>query len=268
MDNKQTEKIKAMTEGGLILSLVMEEAVKKAQVGVSGLEIEELVVNLMKKHGVEPSFKKVKGYRYATCVCINDTVVHGVPTSYQFQKNDIVGIDIGVYHKGYHTDMSWSKVIETGLPDEETRKRKKFLGVGYQTLLLAIDQVIKNNRVGNISQAIEQNIKKNGLSIVKQLVGHAVGEKLHEFPQIPGILHKPLKETPLLTSGMTLAVEIIYAQKKADIVYKNADGWTIVTSDGSFAGLFETTVAILENETKIITPFGGLLKEPGFDIIS
>lgn len=267
MANK-IDKIEAMTEGGSVLGQIMERAILEARVGVSGLDIEKLVTDLMVEEGVEPSFKKVKGYKYATCICVNDTVVHGIPTADKFQKNDVVGIDIGVYHKGFHTDMSWSKVISDGADDQVTTQMKQFLAAGYQTLLLALKEAVNGRRIGNISRVIEQNIKANGLRVVKQLVGHAVGRELHEFPQIPGVLTKPIERTPLITPEMTLAVEIIYTQGEAEIVYKNNDGWTISTRDGKLSGLFEVTVAVLENETKILTPFGGLLKEPEFAIIS
>lgn len=265
---KQNDKIEAMREGGAILAQIMRSAIEAAKEGVSGMDIENLVADLMKKNQVEPSFTKVAGYKYSTCICVNDAVVHGVPTGDKFKKDDIVGIDIGVYHKGFHTDMSWSKVVGEGKETAETKKRKKFLQAGSDALLLAIEQVSTKKRIGDISQTIQKNVEKEGFNVVKQLVGHAVGKELHEFPQIPGILSKSIEKTPQIASGMALAVEIIYTEGSSEIVYKNNDGWTISTKDGSLSGLFEATVGVLENKTEVLTPFRGLLIEPKFAIIN
>ena len=138
---------------------------------------------------------------------------------------------------------------------------------GVEALKKAIAQAKYGNRIGHISQAIQETIEKAGYSVVKQLVGHAVGKELHEYPQIPGLLTKSIEKTPEIKEGMTLAIEVIYTMKNPEIVYKNDDGWTISTRDQSKAGLFEATVAIYENRTDILTPFQGLLKQPEFDII-
>ena len=259
MDKIAQDKIEKMTKGGKILGQIMEEAMNFARIGISGLQIEDFVRQKISEYGTESAFTKVRDYKYCTCICINDVVVHGVPTDYKLKEGDVLGIDCGVVSEGFNTDMSWSKIVG--------QKNDKFMEAGVEALKKAIAQAKYGNRIGHISQAIQETIEKAGYSVVKQLVGHAVGKELHEYPQIPGLLTKSIEKTPEIKEGMTLAIEVIYTMKNPEIVYKNDDGWTISTRDQSKAGLFEATVAIYENRTDILTPFQGLLKQSEFDII-
>lgn len=255
MEPKTKQQLKIMTKGGEILALVVEEVLKAAKPGIKTSDLDKLAEAKITSYGAQASFKLVPRYHWATCMCVNDTVVHGIPTAYTLQEGDLLGVDIGVYYQGFHTDMSWT--IRIG-----QKEMDKFLQTGQKALLKAIEQVKAGNRVGHISQAIETVIEKEGgYSVVKQLVGHGVGRQLHEEPQIPGIVTKPIEQTPVLISGQTLALEIIYAHKKGDIVYKNNDGWTLVTKDGSLAGLYEVTVAVRKDKPLILTPFAGLLNQ-------
>ncbi|MBI3384930.1 type I methionyl aminopeptidase [Candidatus Gottesmanbacteria bacterium] len=259
---KQNDKITKMTSGGAILSQIMEEALDFAQAGVSTLQIEYFVREKMAKFKVEPSFTKVRSYQYYICACVNDVVVHGIPTDYQLQFGDILGLDIGVFKDGYHTDMSWSKLISK--PDENNTKYQEknlFLQIGQKALLKALETVGVGKRVGHISRAIQTTIEAGKYAVVKELVGHAVGKTLHEYPQIPGVLSKKIEETEELKIGMTLAIEVIYTMGESDIVYKNDDGWTIATKDYSLAGLFEVTVAITKDGPLVLTPFARLLNQ-------
>jgi methionyl aminopeptidase len=177
-------------------------------------------------------------------------VVHGVPNEYQLKERDLLGIDIGLFYKGFHTDMA-ETVIVGSLND--SNHLKKFIQAGWEALNQAINMAKVGNRVGHISKAIEETITKAGYSSVRALVGHGIGRDLHEDPQIPCFFKGKLEETARLEIGMTLAIEIIYNQGKPEVVYKNDDGWTIKTKDGSLSGLFEHTVAILKNGPEILT---------------
>lgn len=259
---KPNDKITKMTTGGAILSQIMEKALDFAKPGVSTLQIEYFVRELMAKHQVEPSFTKVRNYQFYTCACVNDVVVHGIPTDNKLQAGDILGLDIGVFKDGYNTDMSWSKLIK--YEDENNagyEDKVLFLETGQKALLKALEQAKLGKRIGDISLAIQTAIEEGKFSVVNQLVGHAVGKKLHEYPQIPGVLTKKIKNTEELENDMTLAIEIIYTMGEPDIVYKNSDGWTIATKDYSLAGLFEVTVAIRNDRPLILTPFERLLNQ-------
>ncbi|MCL5675879.1 MAG: type I methionyl aminopeptidase [Patescibacteria group bacterium] len=267
MEPKNRQQLKQMEEGGNILAEVMLETVKNAKEGVKVSDLDKFASDKIISLGAKPSFPLVPGYKWATCMCVNDVVVHGIPTDYKLKLTDILGIDMGVYLHGFHTDMSWtiqitdnSKQINRLRQDFGGQAENRFLKIGQKALVKAIEQVRTGNMVGHVSQAIQNVIEKEGgCSVVRQLVGHGVGRELHEDPYIPGILSKPISKTPELLENQTLAIEVIYAKGKGEIAYKNDDGWTIVTKDGSLSGLFETTVAVGKNGPVVITPFTGLL---------
>jgi methionyl aminopeptidase len=250
---KTPDEIKIMAEGGGILGKVLDDVVKKAKAGITTLELDQYADYLINKNNSQASFKTVKTYRWATCICLNDVVVHGIPKATEvLEEGDIVGIDIGLLYQGFHTDIATTITI-----GDCNEGKKRFLQVGIDTLRNAIKIAKPGNHIGDISQTIETGIKKAGYSIVKQLVGHGVGKTLHEDPQIPGWREpgKAITDTIMLETGMTLAIEIIYAMGEGDIVYKNDDGWTIATKDSSLAGLFEKTIAISFDGPRVLTPY-------------
>lgn len=262
MTKTQTEKIEKMTPGGEILAKIMGEALDFAKEGVSTLQIEYYVRERFAFYKVEPSFTKVRDYKYYTCLSVNDVVVHGIPNDYVLKDHDVIGIDIGVYKDGYHTDMSWSKIIKNNIQNEQIyADSESFLNAGKRALNFAIEKTIVGNRIGDISKVIQSEIEKSGFNVVKQLVGHAVGRNLHEYPQIPGVLTKKIENTESIEAGMTLAIEIIYAKGKPEIIYKNDDGWSICMRDSSLSGLFEATVAVFDVGNKVLTPFTQLLNK-------
>jgi len=260
---KTKKDIEIMAEGGRKLAKVMQAIKKKVAPGISTRELDKLAELLIKKEGGIPSFKMVKGYKFATCMCVNDCVVHGIPADYRLKEGDILGIDIGMHYKGFHTDMAWTVKVQSSKPStraqaEGFKVQSDRLDRFLETGRFALDQAIKKARIGNyvgdISKAIQETIEGKGHSVVRQLVGHGVGKKLHEEPQIPGFSKGEIKNTPLLQEGMTLAIEIIYNLGKPEVVYKNKqDRWTIVTKDKSLSGLFEDTVAITKSGPIVLT---------------
>lgn len=249
---KKPEDIEKMRKGGKILADVLWEVIDEVRPGISEIELEELANQLINDKGAEPAFKKVKGYKYATCISTNNVVVHGVPTDYKLKEGDLIGIDCGVFYEGFNTDMSETvRVSKKG----ESKKDDvdKFIQIGKDALSKAIQVAVVGNRVGDISRAIQENVEGGGYSIVRSLIGHGVGKKLHEDPEIPGFLDKKIEDTPELESGMTIAIEVIYNMGSEDVSFNNKDGWTIGSSDGSFSGLFERTVAITKKGTEVLT---------------
>lgn len=256
---KTEEQIGIMRYGGKILGDVLFTVLKSVKPGVSELELDRLAEKLIRERGGEPGFMKVAGYHYTTCMSTNDVVVHGIPGEYKLKEGDIIGIDCGVYYKGFHTDMSESVRIVDGKPKFYTGLEKggdeidKFLSVGKRALIDAIKQASAGNRVGNISQTIQDIVeRKAGYSIVRSLIGHGVGRDLHEEPEIPGVLMDNISNTPKLKKGMTIAVEVIYNMGKPD-VRLDRDGWTIRTKDGKPAGLYERTVAVTDHAPEMLT---------------
>lgn len=249
---KTTAEIEVMKQGGAMLSKIRDRLLDEVKVGVTPLEIDALAFELIKKTGGTASFLTVKDYKWATCISVNDVVVHGIPTSEPFKEGDRVGVDIGLLYEGYHTDTSWSKVIDDSQSGDYS-KVENFLKIGEKALEKAIGQAKVGNRIGHISKAIQDTVEGAGYSVVKSLVGHGIGKKLHESPQVPGILTGKIEHTLSLQQGMVLAIEVIYNQGKPEIVYKNDDGWTLASEDGSLSGLFEDTVLITEKEPIILT---------------
>lgn len=237
------------------MAKIMEEVIRKAKSGVSTQELDQFTERLIRKQGGRPSFMMVPRYHWATCLCVNNCVVHGVPTKYQLKEGDILGVDMGIFYKGFHTDMARTLRVRTKSEKRKAKSDKigKFLETGGMALRKAINQAKIGSRVGHISKAIQETVEGAGYSVVKTLVGHGVGRHLHEEPQIPGFLGGEIAQTPLLKKGMTLAVEIIYNQGTDKIFLKKEDGWTILTKDGRLSGLFEDTIAITEKGPIVLT---------------
>jgi methionyl aminopeptidase len=249
---KTENQIKMMKEGGKRLSWVMEKILKEVKTGVALFQLDKLAEDLIKKQGGKPSFKMVPKYHWATCININEGVVHGIPDTYQLKENDLMKIDIGMFYRGLHTDMARTILVQTTNNREQGGEKKRFLRVGEKALRKAIRVAKAGNRVGHISQAIEEEVRKAGFSPIEVFSGHGVGEKLHEEPQIPCLLVEKIERTPLLKKGVVLAVEVIYAQGKPEVVLGH-DGWTVKTADGRLAGLFEDTIIIQTKKPLVLT---------------
>lgn len=253
IDIKTQAEIDIMKKGGMILSEVLWELMKHVRPGVTELEIDDLADKLITQKGGEPGFKKVKGYRHSICACTNDVVVHGIPSEYRFKAGDLVCIDCGVYYKGYHTDMAETVLVQ-GAKYKAQEDKQRFLMIGKKALDAGIKQAVLGNRIGHISKAIQEIIEaEGGYSVVRSLIGHGVGKKLHEDPEVPGFLEGPISKTPLLMEGMTLAIEAIYNMGTADVVYAGTDDWAIKSADGSLSAVFERTIAIAAHGPLILT---------------
>jgi methionyl aminopeptidase len=243
-------KLEAMRRGGKITASVLQQVLNAAKPDIKTSQLDELAERLILKARGRPSFKLVQGYHWATCININDGVVHGTPSDYKLNSGDILSIDLGVLYLDFHTDASWTTVVGKEPAEPEINK---FLLVGERALDKAVKQAKLGNRVGHISAAIEKTIESAGYSVVRNLVGHGVGRELHEKPQIPGFLDGPLASTSQLRLGMTLAIEVIYTMGSPQVKTDEKDGWTVRTADHNLAGLFEHTVAILKTGPEILT---------------
>ena len=251
---KTPQEIEIMAIGGKILADVLHAVMDAAKPGVSEIELDSFAEKLIREKGGEPGFMKVQGYKHTVCMSTNEVVVHGIPTEYRLVAGDIVGIDCGVFYKGFHTDMSETKIVSVQNSKLKIQNKKElFLETGKRALQEGIKAAIIGNHVGNISQTIQSIIEGAGYNIVRGLVGHGVGRNLHEEPEVPGFLSKSIAKTPLLKEGMVIAIEIIYNMGGKDVIYGKKDGWTISTADGSLSGLFERTVAITQSGPRILT---------------
>lgn len=235
-----------MREGGVILYEILFNLLKQTKEGQNSSYLNTYAEEMIYKYNATPAFKGYRGFPFSICVSVNDEVIHGFPVKEKiFNNGDLVSIDIGINYKGYFVDMAYT--IPVGEIDEE---KKKLLDTGEKTLYQAISKAVIGNRVGNISNTIETNALNNGFSVVKDYIGHGIGRKLHEEPQVPNF-GSP-QNGSLLKEGMTIAIEPMICMGSGD-VYVAKDGWTVKTRDGKPSVHFEHTIAITENGPLILT---------------
>jgi methionyl aminopeptidase len=244
---KSPSDISIMAEGGKKLSRIKKALKDKVAVGVSAMAIEELARKLIEKEGGKPSFMMVPGYKWATCVNVNEGLVHGIPKKrIVFKKGDVVSVDIGFYYKGFHTDTSVTKGLAVDA------KTKKFLATGEVALKKAIKAAKVGNKIVDISEAIETTVKANDYTPIRALVGHGVGRALHEGPQIPCFTGGKKEKSPEILPGMVLAIEVMYGLGSPEVEL-GSDGWTISMRDAKIAALYEETVAITKHGPFVLT---------------
>src|SRR4030067_219952 len=242
---KNKAEIKIMHRAGQIAAAAMSQVAKNIRPGVKVDHLDKIAEKTIHNFGAESSFKKVAGYKHSICITPNDWVVHGIPGDYILREGDILGVDLGAYYKGFHSDMAYT--FPVGVVDED---KKKFLEIGRAALIEAIKHVKVGKRIGDISSSIQTTIEDAGYSVVRELVGHGVGRELHEDTLVPGLGKRDTGEE--IKEGLVLAVEIIYNKGKP-LVQLLPDGWSISTKDGSLSGLFETTVAATKKGPLVLT---------------
>ena len=244
---KSNKEIELMKLSGKICAQVLKSVLENVKAGVSCLTLDRIAKAEVEKRGATPSFMTVDDYRWTICTTVNEQVVHGIPKERSLENGNILGIDIGVFYKGFHSDMAITVPI-----GEVSGSVKKFLAVGKNTLKEAIGQAKVGNRIGDISATIQEQVEKANFSIVKNLTGHGIGRQLHEEPVVPGFGKKETGSKIL--ENMVLAIEVIYTQGSGRVKLEE-DHWTISTVDGSLAGLFEQTVAITKGGPIVLTPY-------------
>lgn len=220
----------------------LEEFIKP---GITTKKLDTLAEKYITKIGCIPALKNYEGYPATICASVNDTVVHGIPNDYKLKEGDIISIDLSVSYKGYYSDIA--KTYPVG---NITDDKKQLLKLTEESLYLGINEVKPGNRIGDISNAIENYANKHNLGIVRELVGHGVGIQIHEDPNVPNYGEKGTG--PLLKPGMIIAIEPMLNLGNDDI-YLEDDDWTIKTMDESPSAHFEHTVLVTDIGHKILT---------------
>jgi len=245
IEYKSSREIGLMREAGKIVALAHQQLQTFIQAGVSGIEIDALVEQLIVAHGATPSFKGYEGYPAATNVSINDVVVHGIPTDTVLKDGDIVTVDIGACYKGFHADSGWTYAV--GQIDEQ---KQKLMEVTETALYKALEIVGPGAHLRDVSKTIGSYVQGHGLSIVKELAGHGLGRSLHEDPLV--LNYDSGADDVIFKPGLVIAIEPIVSAGGPAIEVLD-DGWTIVSVDGSPAAQYEHTVAITQNGCEILT---------------
>ena len=243
---KSAKEIQLMMESGKILAEVLERLGEMIKPGISTLDIDREGARIIKSYNTIPSFLNYNGYPASICVSVNDQVVHGIPNQYRIlEEGDIVSLDAGVIHKGYHSDAA--RTFPVGEISEEAR-------LLIERTRQSFFEGIKFARAGchlyEISEAIDNYISQFGYGIVRDLVGHGIGRNLHEDPQVPNFKQK--RRGMKLQAGMTLAIEPMINAGRAEVVWED-DDWTVSTDDGSLSAHYENTVLITDGEPVILT---------------
>ena len=245
---KTNEEIAIMAAGGKVLKTIADQVETHIKPGVTTREIDQVAEKLLTKYGAEASFKKVKGYKYATCLPVNKQAVHTPPSSYVLKEGDSVTLDIGAYYKGFHTD--YAVTVAVGRIDD---KVSRFLDIGRKTLDSGLKMVKSGEYLGTIAKFIQSEIESSGYFILKDLTGHGIGRELHEDPYVLNYLDRPIEKTYQIQPGFVMALEIIYSMGTEKIAYEPGNSWSIIAADRSIAACFEKTIAVSDKKTFILT---------------
>jgi methionyl aminopeptidase len=242
---KSAREIELLKKAGHIVYLTHQYLKPYLKPGITTKKLNELAENYILSLGATPSFKGYNGFPASICTSINDEVVHGIPSSYKLKDGDIISIDIGACYLGYHGDSAWSYGI--GKISEENSYLLKHT---EESLYEGLKQVKPGNHIGDIGYAILAHATKHNLGVVRELVGHGVGNHLHEDPDVPN--YGEMHTGPLLKEGMVIAIEPMLNFGTRRVVMLD-DDWTIVTEDGKPSAHFEHTIAVTKDGYLILT---------------
>jgi methionyl aminopeptidase len=246
---KSPREIERMRKAGRITAAARKLAGEMVQPGITTLEIDREVRKFIKSCGAKPSFLGYGGFPGSACISINDVVIHGIPDSRKLQEGDIVSIDVGAFFEGFHGDCA--ATFPCGKISDEAQR---LITVTEQSFWEGIKMARAGNRVSDISHAVQQYAEGHGCGVVRSFVGHGVGAKLHEAPEVPNF--GPAGHGPRLVAGMTLAVEPMITAGHWEVKVL-PDKWTTVTVDGSLAAHYENTILITDGDPEILTVADG-----------
>ncbi len=242
---KTPEELRILRDAGRILAGIFDEIKNLVKVGMTTGEIDQVADSLIKRSNVVPAFKGYRGFPACACISVNEEVIHGIPGKRVVRDGDIVGVDIGIIHQNYYSDMAVTLGIGLLEPG-----RQKLLDVTRQALMHGIAKARPGNRLTDISHAVQSYVELKGFSVVRDFVGHGIGRKLHEDPEIPN--YGAPNQGPLLKAGMVFAIEPMVNMGLARIKVLS-DGWTAITADKKPSAHFEHSVAITESGPLILT---------------
>jgi len=251
---KTDEQVEMMRQSALLVSKSIAEVAKILKPGITTLSIDKMIGEFIRDHKAIPSFLNYHGYPFNSCISVNDVVVHGFPNNNELKEGDIASIDIGVILNEWHGDHAYTFAI--GDPGPEVMQ---LIRVTKASLYKGIEKAIAGNRTGDIAFAIQEHTeKKHGYGIVRELVGHGLGQSLHEDPQVPNYGKRGTGAK--LKEGLVLAIEPMINLGKRD-VFTEEDGWTIRTKDGKPSVHFEHDVCVRKNKADILSDYKLIEKE-------
>ncbi len=244
---KSLEEIELIRLSSLLVSKTHAEIAKIIRPGIKTIELDKLAFAFIKDHGGIPAFLNYNGFPYSLCISLNDQIVHGFPGTYELKDGDIVSVDCGVVLNKFYGDSAYTFPIGNISPEIQ-----KLLDVTKECLNLAIEKTVVGMRLGDIGYAVQEHAEKNGFGVVKELVGHGVGLRLHEKPEVPN--YGKRGSGTKLEEGMVLAIEPMINGGRAGVKFWK-DGWTVSTVDGKPSAHYEHTVAVKKGKADVLSNF-------------
>ena len=236
-----------MRSAGQIVAVALDAVFDALEPGIATAELDDIARRTIRAEGAKPAFLGLYGFPAVACISINAEIVHGIPGERVVSDGDLVSVDCGAIVDGFYSDCARTAVAGDGADAE----RLRLVDVCRESLRQGIEQCVPHNRIGDISNAIEQFVRDDGFELVREYVGHGIGRELHEAPPVPNI--GDAGTGPLLMEGMTIAIEPMIMSGSWETKVLD-DGWTVVTADGSLSAHFENTVAVTADGPEILTP--------------
>lgn len=245
---KTEAEIALIRQSALLVGQAITEVARLLKPGITTAKLDLVADEFIRDHSAVPSFKNFKGYPFASCISVNDAVVHGFPNNRELQDGDIISVDIGVYKNNYHGDSAYTFAI-----GEVSPETLKLMAVTKESLLKGIEKTVAGNRIGDISFAIQEHCEKiHKYGVVRELVGHGLGKSLHEDPQVPNFGKRG--SGPKMAEGMVIAIEPMVNMGVKEVWY-DEDGWTVRTKDGKVSAHYEHTVCVRKNKADVLSSF-------------
>ena len=242
---KTKSEIELMRKAGEVVGKTIEELQKHVKPGITALELDKIAEDFIRSHGCTPAFKGLYDFPGSICISFNEEVVHGIPGKRVLKEGDIISLDVGATYKGWNGDAAATFPV-----GKVSTQAEKLLKVTREATMRGIDQMRLGNFLYDISNAIHEYVEESGFSVVTQYVGHGIGRKVHEDPQVPNF-RQSRRGLPL-RRGMCLAVEPMVNIGTYETVVK-PDKWTVVTKDGSLSAHFEHSIAVTDGDPFILT---------------
>ena len=250
---KSEEEIEIMRRNALLVGQAIAEVATRIRPGIATGELDLLAETFIADHGGVPSFKNYKGYPFATCISVNDAVVHGFPNGKELKEGDIISVDVGVFKDGYHGDSAYTFAIGEVAPEI-----LELMKITKLSLYRGVEKAVAGNRVGDISYAIQDLCEREyKFGVVRDLVGHGLGKKLHEDPQVPNYGRRG--SGVKMNERMVIAIEPMVNLGVKEVWYEE-DGWTVRTKDGKAAAHYEHTVCVRKGKADILSSFDDVEK--------
>lgn len=244
---KTDEEVGLLRESNMLVSRTLAEIASFIKPGITTLYLDNLAEKYIRDHGGVPAFKGYGGFPKTLCTSVNDEVVHGIPSDYVLKEGDIISIDCGVILNGWYGDSAYTFAV--GEIDGNVKRLLEYTKVSLED---GVREAVAGNRIGDISYAVQARAESGGYSVVRELVGHGIGKRLHEPPEVPNYGRRGTGSK--MEKGMVICIEpMINLGKKETVQMK--DGWTIRTADGKPSAHFEYAVAIDKGEAKVLTTF-------------